>query len=195
MMFTFNDSDKAVQELLNKKGVKYSFNYVGASHDDEWSHDLWNITFFNNGIKDKAGSRCATFEYKTRIGHRLTRTLKGGAYNYMTFGRLQGLEIAAHRGALQLPKNASLYFPVNRDEIIKTLFAVAPTAASVLYCLLSDASASNESVKDWCDNYGYDSDSIKALNIYNQCIANAEKLSKVFKPTLIEQLSSLLEDY
>jgi hypothetical protein len=190
MMFTFNDSDKAVQELLNEKGVKYSFNYVGAPHDDEWSHDLWNITLHNTS------SNCIeVFTYRTGIGHRLTRTLKGGAYNYMTFGRLQGLEIAAHRGALQLSKNDRLYFSVNRDEIRKTVFAVAPTAASVLYCLLSDASASRESYKDWCDEFGYESDSIKALNIYNQCIENAEKINKIFKPTLIEQLSSLLEDY
>jgi hypothetical protein len=186
-MFTFNDSDKAVQELLNEKGVKYSFNYVGASHDDEWSHDLWHITFFNNGIKDKAGSRCATFEYKTGIGHREDITPK------LKFSKAFMNNIKAHKEALL--DSTGLTFKVYRKSNYPSLFAVAPTAASVLYCLLSDASASNESVKDLCDNYGYDSDSIKALNIYNQCVTIAKKLSKIFKPTLIEQLSSLLEDY
>lgn len=189
-MFTFNETDKAVQELLNKKGIKYSFNYIGAPHDDEWSHDLWNITFHNT-----SSNKIETFTYKTGIGLRLTRTKKGGNSNYMTFDRSQGLEINAHRNALQLSKNDSLYFAVDRNEIRKTTFAVAPTAASVLYCLLLDASANDESFKSWCDNFGYDSDSLKALNIYNACIENAEKINKIFKPAIIEQLNTLLEEY
>lgn len=174
-MFTFNETDKAVQELLNKKGIKYSFNYLGAPHDDEWPHDLWNITFHNT-------SSIETFTYKTGLGHRED---KGCKFHFNTnFMK----EIKAHRDALN--PDGKLHFNVK-----PSLYAVAPTAASVLYCLLLDASASEENFKSWCDNFGYDSDSLKALSIYNACIENAEKINKIFKPATIEQLNTLLEEY
>jgi hypothetical protein len=52
----------------------------------------------------------------------------------------------------------------------------APTAYDLLYCLRSDAESVNESFDSWCSNFGYDNDSIKALNTYNACVENARKL-------------------
>jgi hypothetical protein len=51
----------------------------------------------------------------------------------------------------------------------------APTAYDLLYCLKSDSEALSMS---FCGNFGYDNDSIKALNIYNECVASARKLQK-----------------
>lgn len=55
----------------------------------------------------------------------------------------------------------------------------APTAAGVLDCLLSDASSASESFEDWCGNYGYDTDSRKALASYNQVKKQAVVLKKL----------------
>lgn len=51
-----------------------------------------------------------------------------------------------------------------------------PTAYDLLSCLRLDSEAANESFSNWCANFGYDNDSIKALNTYNACVETARKL-------------------
>ena len=53
-----------------------------------------------------------------------------------------------------------------------------PTAASVLECLLSDASGfdNSRSFEEWCSEYGYDTDSRKAERIYKVVEAQNRKL-------------------
>jgi hypothetical protein len=77
----------------------------------------------------------------------------------------------------------------------KTGSARKPKAASVLYSLVRDASARNQSFPDWCADYGCDSDSIKALNIYNECCEAAVKLRQVFNPAEIAKIEELTQDY
>lgn len=77
----------------------------------------------------------------------------------------------------------------------KTHIPFPPFAASVLYSLVSDSDARHESFRDWCATYDYDSDSIKALNIYNACCENAERLARVFTREQIAHLETLLQDY
>lgn len=72
---------------------------------------------------------------------------------------------------------------------------VPPTAADVLYSLLSDSEARNQSFADWCADLGYDSDSIKALNTYNACVAADSLLREVFTHTERDQLAHMLEGY
>lgn len=72
---------------------------------------------------------------------------------------------------------------------------VAPSAASVFYSLLRDGEAINESFSDWCDNYGYDTDSRKALSTYEACCESGRKLCKVFNHEQRQQLVDLLQDY
>lgn len=72
---------------------------------------------------------------------------------------------------------------------------VAPHAADVLYSLLLDGEAVNMSFRDWCADYGYDNDSIKALNIYNECCKTGETLRRIFPHTVREALREALQDY
>lgn len=56
-----------------------------------------------------------------------------------------------------------------------------PTISDVLGCLLMDASEfvdSAPSFEEWAGNYGYDTDSISALRIYESCKEMAAKLDK-----------------
>lgn len=71
----------------------------------------------------------------------------------------------------------------------------APSAASVMCSLLLDASACDESFSDWCDNYGYDSDSIKALRTYQDCCDIGVRLRKLFDSATRERMQEILQDY
>ena len=57
-----------------------------------------------------------------------------------------------------------------------------PAVADVLYSLFRDASAADNNFHDWCAEYGYSDDSIKALNTYKQCLDIATALRKHFSP-------------
>lgn len=72
---------------------------------------------------------------------------------------------------------------------------VAPTAASVLYSLLLDASGADENFHDWCASYGYDTDSRKALATYEACCIIRADVNKFFTATERAELAAILEDY
>jgi len=70
-----------------------------------------------------------------------------------------------------------------------------PTNADIMYSLLLDADAANESFNNWCVECGYDDDSIKALNTYKTCCEEAVNLRKTFTRDQIEAMQKALEDY
>ncbi len=72
---------------------------------------------------------------------------------------------------------------------------VAPKAADVLHSLLLDSEAINESFADWCSNYGYSDDSLKALDTYHQCCAIGEAMRKIFTHEQRNELRAMLEDF
>lgn len=75
-----------------------------------------------------------------------------------------------------------------------TLKPQRPTVADVLYSLFSDASAADENFSDWCSNYGYSDDSIKALNIYKACTDIAQNLRRQFDPATRAQIQAIIQE-
>jgi hypothetical protein len=56
-----------------------------------------------------------------------------------------------------------------------------------------DAVGSAQTFDDWCSNYGYDTDSRKALQIYMDCQEIAKKLRLARVP--LEKEAERLQDY
>lgn len=103
------------------------------------------------------------FEYYTGLAHR-KEVRKGhrgriGNYTYDEMARMNLTE-AGFKQLLELSK------------------PTPPTPDDVLYCLVSDAEAAETTFAEWCNNFGYDTDSRKALAIYEQCQQNTDKLRK-----------------
>lgn len=69
------------------------------------------------------------------------------------------------------------------------------TAIELLCCVVSDGEAMTQALDDWCDEIGYDSDSIKALETYNACVDSGRKLAKIFSPVELDMLRELIQDY
>lgn len=59
-------------------------------------------------------------------------------------------------------------------------FVHIPKVRDVLHCLFMDADAGEMSQQDFCDNFGYDFDSIKALNSYRSCSETSMQLRRIF---------------
>jgi hypothetical protein len=70
-----------------------------------------------------------------------------------------------------------------------------PKVADVLHSLIMDANSADENFHEWCANYGYSDDSIKAMNIYKACLDIAVALRKHFSPDILRQVRELLQDY
>lgn len=66
----------------------------------------------------------------------------------------------------------------------------APTPYDIIACISSDA-YTPETFEDWCSEYGYDSDSLNALQTFRRCNAFAKRLRAFFTPAELEQLSEI----
>lgn len=65
-----------------------------------------------------------------------------------------------------------------------------PTAYSVLSCISSDANTP-EAFADFCNEYGYDSDSIKARDTFKRCALFARRLRAFFTEAELEGLAEI----
>lgn len=70
-----------------------------------------------------------------------------------------------------------------------------PHIAGILHSLLMDASSGEELFSDFCANFGFDTDSRKALAMYLECQETGEKLRKVFSGEALDTLRDMLKDY
>ena len=68
------------------------------------------------------------------------------------------------------------------------------TINAVMHSLLSDEIRGMD-FEDFCSDFGYDSDSIKAKKIYNACVKNTDKLYRVFTNDELESMREQLQDY
>ena len=185
IMKTLPDQDHLVSDFLSNNGFKYKAIWTGKKLKDGWKYDSWRIVFINT----KNGNECA-FDYNTGIGHRLECTgykipLKFNDY-------LRSVETVTGVGKAYITESK---LDKSIKDILGFTVAILPTQASVLYCLLSDADFGQESFNDFCDNLGYDNDSMQAFKTYQSCMDTTRKISKLFNCVQRQQLADLLQDY
>lgn len=145
-------------------------DYVGKAVDTddgcEWPHFLWNVT-----ISYKSGFWA--FPYKCGMGH-----------------------IEKKPGALPMPNP-----PYRKGTIAYAEWEARntrpkkPSNSDIMYSILTDAEAGNLSFNEWCDNYGYSNDSVKAFNTYQTCCEYAVFIRKVFTSEQVSAMQKALEDY
>lgn len=156
-------------KILNKD-FDFKAVHVGLMvNDDLWQHDKWTVII--NG---------QTFEYSTGIGNRVAKKWDQDKKEFARLMRMQPkqelINLKNHNNKLQA---VSTVKPLNIDD--------------VLYSLLIDSDANEYTFEDWADNFGYDTDSRKAEQIYHACKENARKV-KTFIDN-IEEARELFQDY
>jgi len=70
---------------------------------------------------------------------------------------------------------------------------IPPKIEDILYSLQVDSGALDEPFKDWCSNFGYDDDSMKAKKIYEAC----QEMGFIYKSLPIdhEQAAEFFQEY
>lgn len=172
----YSETDKSVWAYLQSIGVKFESVYHGERVEDQGQHGEWAHSLFT--VRFVRGKSAIETSYRQGTGHRVSTPLTclGKEAEEVGAGAPKYLE-TVYRGA----------------SVIK-IYVKKPSPASVLSCLLSDASLGAELFADFCTDMGYDEDSRKALAIYEECQKTAAQL-RMFTPGEREKLAELLEDY
>jgi len=134
----------------------------------------WRVTISN-------GRASITTDYMQGIGH-----LPDYKQGKKLVIEAKAEEYAAENGRF----NYRQYVEGNRG-IPKKL--TPPTLTDVLYSLVSDSDVLNySSFEDWAENFGYDTDSRKAEDIYKACLDIALKLRAIID---IDAAQTAFQDY
>lgn len=178
-MLKRNETDDKVDQFLRDKCILYRATFKPVAQPDAKSpSDLqinWNIQIGDTN-----------FDYFTGIGHLPDNTKPPESRTIHDGGK-----DAIMADFRQVVCNG-LHYKTKKAWHLDP--AVQPTAASVLYCLLSDADAIEyPTFEEWAGNYGYDSRS--AEKIYRACIESGLKLRRVIGDDCMAELREMLQDY
>jgi hypothetical protein len=173
-----NESRDAINALCARHDVTMSAVFVPQSfsrHSAEKTHTLnWRVTF----ASPKRGA--FALDYSQGIGHvpgnQIARTL----YDEQIMGK---------------PWETGRYNPNPRGSFAVTRPLPAPSAADILYCIVLDDTCEHSSFEDWASDMGYDTDSRKAEQIYNQCREQSRDARRILGRELMTEAAELLKDY
>lgn len=160
------ETEKAVAEYLTAHGITFKADYIGQRKREGWDCDAWICGLYK-------GKLAETFEYFTGLGHRQYRN-----------GVTPSIVFAGGPGTVYRER----YDAGHKKP-------VTPPAAGVLHSLILDSSAIGQSFESWASDYGYDTDSRKAEEIYRACQRNTDKLQRILTRADLEALEALLQDY
>lgn len=169
-----NETEIKVNEYLKQIGVAVNTVSRGETiRDNDWMCDAWNICFARNG-------KAEAFEYYTGMGHRVLsdRDHKEVESKYPEPRHPETMHYRNFLRALESAKKPK-----------------APEPAGLIYSVLLDGAACDEAFEDWCSNFGYDTDSRRAMETYLLCQSNYNKFRKLFSRAEIETLRDMLQDY
>lgn len=172
-------SDSKLPGLCESLGIKLAATHVRLNLDKKgkafptdkdqgWAHDEFSVSlYYSDKVFDSS--------YKMGLGH---RKLVSGATKERG-GYFWGAEFKSEEEALKCG----------------WLVVVPPTVADAMYCLLNDASGAEESFKNWCGDFGYSDDSIKAWENYRACQETRDALIRMFGKEIFEQLVEACQNY
>lgn len=161
-----NPIEAAVTEYLKAQGVTFAAVLTGSGKRDDWECDSWSVSF------TRAGKECFVTDYHTGIGHRQSKHPMPADIK-------------------RLGKNIVARVEWERMWVKP----VAPHVAGVLYSTLRDAEGAEQNFLDWCGDFGYDSDSMKAHKVYTACCELLQKVRAFFTNEERQALLELLQDY
>lgn len=179
--FSDYNGDRDIDLVLEHLGLHTSSEFTPASSfDDEWrSKSLnWNVTL------TRGDNEVIKTNYSQGVGH--LPFYASTAYSD------DGKKVWFHdnvRSAIEKGTWTHQYQGVARK-------LDAPNLDDIFHSLLMDAAALDETFEDWCISFEYDTDSIKALKIYQQCLETGLALQRALTQDIVEYLrDDLYSDY
>lgn len=172
------ETNQAVKNILVREGVTFSAQFKPVKLAGATTKDKLKNAKLNFNIELKNDRTKLTTSYSKGYGH---------CHNYKQYGLTM---YDAEQIVFECENG--VYRDTKTNRLTQT---ASPTAAEVLYCLLNDAEATHYTFEEWCDVFGYDSDSRKAEKIYNNCLEIGYKLNILLPQQAQDELREILSDY
>lgn len=171
------------QELIQNYNLSLSTVFVPFSQsrnkDSDWQSLNWKVTLL------KGKQEVITADYSCGIAH-------CPAKNKQWQSALAKRNAIASEIETGFPSKAGWndkVFPVKGPKI-------EPQINDVIFSLVMDSDVLNYcGFEDWCDNFGYSSDSIQAKGIYDCCLGTALKLRGYLGQSFFDDAAAAFEDY
>lgn len=159
---------KTLSKILNKE-FDFVVNHLGLFLTDEL-HICDKYIVLIEG---------QDFEYSCGIGHRIE----------LDRFKREAFQKIMNKNPTKNKANLLMYI----DELKKVSKPKPLNIDDILYSLILDSQFSNKTFDDFCDNFGYNNDSIKVNEIYRACQKNSKKVKTFIKD--LEQAGELFQDY
>lgn len=161
-----NEIEQSVADYLKSIGVEYSAGHIGTPRTPMGGKNPMDAWVIT---LQRGTSTYEEFSYFTGLGHRkVPKSLKAPYW-------MKGRELSKWNEQNAKP--------------------VKPNAAGPLYSFVMDASACEMSFGQWCDEYGYNTDSRKAESTYQSCQEQTDKMRRILSRAEIDHIQFLLQDY
>lgn len=159
-------------------------------HDPSWIADGWKITLTLDGRKLETDYWCGIRHREWIVLGNCSKLGEKAPYS-KDYQPSKGWK--KPRDAKELPHTIR---PTVYNFENARFRPIPPTAADVLYSLISDASGveSGQSFEDWCNEFGSDPDSRKAEKSYKECQSIALRL-RWFLGSLYDAAKLAAQDY
>lgn len=177
--------NKQAEEFIAKTGIKIDIELADPQTCPIWSDTKCSIKDpyifrldkceaklpHNHGLKYEAtitnkNNRTMTFDYWSSIYDTYSNVVK--ALHSYGFTFISAEEMVNYEGF----SRAYSTTPYSR--------AIKPSAYDILACVAADVNIHDFTFDEWCSDFGYSNDSIKAKSIYDRCCDESRELARIF---------------
>ena len=175
--------EASVEQLLASNGITFDAIEIPSRTDglmDEMDGAMhWIVTFSH-------GKRTLSMQYTMGAAHRhWTASVGTDGYPQIKTKPKKGERVDVH-GRMLFGLEAYLK---------KWTTATPPIATNVLHSVALDRSALDEPFREWGENFGYDTDSIRAKETYEACVRQGIEANAFFGRELLDQIGEACQDY
>lgn len=80
------------------------------------------------------------------------------------------------------------------DSLRNTKMGIKPSLAAIVNCLIFEMIDDDTTFHEFCDDYGYNNNSIKARRLYGRVKAQTRRVKLALKESEINKISEILEE-
>ncbi len=182
--------------------LEYSAKFIPFSRSRNKDNKDKNL---NWGITLKKGNAELTAKYTQGQAHVLNYDVDCISPRYRITLQKRITDKTCENGKVyRYSKSHDSIFPVREKDrrvpsfgsLLSIKSQPIPLLKDIIYSLLTDSEVlEHGSFEEWADCFGYDTDSIKANNIYQACIQTGLRFKQLFTHEEYEQLKISFEDY
>jgi len=177
------------QAAIERLGLTLESSSPLGGVDGDWPHISYQCRLARNGREVWSGP------YKLGIGHvKIVDPYKTHTSAFLSVDEKNMLSTTSRRPGAQFKDKKR---QASACASLALAQKVTPKLPDVLHSLLLDGAAhfDSQTFEDWCADYGYSDDSIKARDTFETCERIGKALARAFTRAELNDLREVFQDY